>query len=324
MCKEPMWVAELDFHTRVDRQISPDEVRPALERGSCCWIDIELQQLADAETELRRLGLNDHVIADVLSGDSGIRYSAFDNCIHVVATEPTFAPEGLEFSRVDLIFSDRLLVTIRRDKVQSLHRARQNYRAFFREHAKSIGFLAFEVWDGIAESYQDTFVRLEEGVESARDLISVSAEEAMFSRISNLTRNLLTLRRNLIANREILQQLAIHKSVFVTETTQPYLAKLAERMERLSGDVAIEREILTETLTLYLGIATHRTNRILSRLTVISVIFLPLTFLVGLYGMNFESQPEFGWTYGYAFFWSLAGLILLASAMFIRTKHWFT
>jgi magnesium transporter len=130
------------------------------------------------------------------------------------------------------------------------------------------------------------------------------------------------MRLNVIADRETLQQLAIHKTGFVSTTTQPYLAKLAGRMDRLGSDVAIEREILTETLTLYLGIVTHRSNQILSRLTVISVIFLPLTFLVGLYGMNFESQPEFNWTYGYAFFWLMAALIVFGSVSFIRAKRW--
>jgi magnesium transporter len=318
-----IWAIEFDFDHRVDRPLAFEEISSSLAKGLCCWVDIDLRHCPAPETHLQQLGLNEIVVAGILSGESSSRYSSFDDCIHVYVTEPRPDAKRLEFSRVELIFADRLFITVHRDEVRSLTQARQNYRGFFRGYAQSLGFLAFECWDGLIDSYQSAFVKLEEEVEGVREMIRDNLDEEMFAYVSELTRDLLRLRRNVIADRETLQQLAIHKSGFVSKTTQPYLAKMAGTMDRLSSDVAIEREILNETLTLYLGIMTHRTNQILSRLTVISVIFLPLTFLVGLYGMNFESQPEFRWAHGYAFFWGIAVVILLGSMWFIRAKRWF-
>jgi magnesium transporter len=67
----------------------------------------------------------------------------------------------------------------------------------------------------------------------------------------------------------------------------------------------VDRDILAQSLDLYMSVVTHRTNQIMKRLTVVSVVFLPLTFLVGVYGMNFEVLPELRWRFGYVYFWGL-------------------
>src|SRR4029450_11390586 len=95
-------------------------------------------------------------------------------------------------------------------------------------------------------------------------------------------------------------------SPFIAESTQPFLDRMVGTLERLGSDLAVEREILAETLNLYMGIVSHRTNRVVNRLTVISMVFLPLTFLCGIYGMNFDVLPELHWQWGYALFWGAA------------------
>ena len=93
-------------------------------------------------------------------------------------------------------------------------------------------------------------------------------------------------------------------------------------LERLGTDLAVEREILAETLTLYLGIVSHRTNQLLHRLTLVSVVFLPLTFLCGVYGMNFDFLPEVHWRYGYAYFWGAVLVIVVGTVLLMRAKRW--
>ena len=78
----------------------------------------------------------------------------------------------------------------------------------------------------------------------------------------------------------------------------------------------VDRELLSDSLNLYMSLMSHRTNEVMQRLTIVSVVFMPLTFIVGVYGMNFEILPELKWQYGYAYFWLLvlavvSGLLLL-------------
>jgi magnesium transporter len=93
-------------------------------------------------------------------------------------------------------------------------------------------------------------------------------------------------------------------------------------LERLGSDLTVEREVLAEMLNLYLGIVGHRTNRVVNRLTALSAVFLPLTFLCGVYGMNFTHLPEKDWQYGYLYFWLVVVGVSVALVLFMRTKRW--
>jgi magnesium transporter len=87
------------------------------------------------------------------------------------------------------------------------------------------------------------------------------------------------------------------------------LANLVGGVDRLLENVLADRDILSESLNLYMSVVSHRTNRVMKRLTVVSVIFLPLTFLCGVYGMNFDVLPELHWQHGYSAFWLCVVLI---------------
>jgi magnesium transporter len=118
--------------------------------------------------------------------------------------------------------------------------------------------------------------------------------------------------------RAVLADLATRRSLHVSEPTQPYLVNMVSSLERVLQDVLVGRDILSDSLNLYMSMLSHRTNQVMKRLTVVSVIFLPLTFLCGVYGMNFEYLPELGWRFGYPAFWVLAALIVVGIVWFSR------
>jgi len=91
-------------------------------------------------------------------------------------------------------------------------------------------------------------------------------------------------------------------------------------VERVLQDLLVDRDILSESLNLYMSMVGHRTNKVMNRLTVVSVVFLPLTFLCGVYGMNFEVLPELKWQYGYFVFWLVVAAIVISLLAFMRTK----
>jgi magnesium transporter len=119
-----------------------------------------------------------------------------------------------------------------------------------------------------------------------------------------------------------MHELSSRKSPFISETTQPFLESMAGTMERLGSDLTTEREVLNETLNLYMGMVSHRTNKVVNRLTVISAIFLPLSFLCGVYGMNLKNIPETRWEYGYALFWLVALGISATLLVVMRRRNW--
>ena len=91
-------------------------------------------------------------------------------------------------------------------------------------------------------------------------------------------------------------------------------------LDRTLQDLLVDRDILSESLDLHMSLVAHRTNRVLTRLTAVSMVFLPLTFLCGIYGMNFEFMPELAWPVGYALFWGIVILVTTLQLILLRKK----
>jgi magnesium transporter len=116
----------------------------------------------------------------------------------------------------------------------------------------------------------------------------------------------------------VLTDLATKKSAFVSEATQPYLLNMVGTVERVLQDVLVDRDILSDALNSHMSLVAHRTNKVMGKLTVVSVIFLPLTFLCGVYGMNFDVLPELHWEWAYAGFWGVVIAIVIALVLVMR------
>lgn len=322
MTDESIIVVEFDFTNRSDRVIPVDEAPESRDRGNCCWIDIDVTDGERARTTLERFGVNEMAIDESLLHEQAGRHDVYDDCLHVSVSAPHVSRSGVNFNRIDLIIGERFIFTLHRGHVGVLQKTRNNYQKFFSTFAQSLGFLLFELWDHLIDSYREAFRWLEDEVEAVQGSIFGTMDDSIFNRVSEITHDLLVLRRNIFADREVLEQMALHKSSFVSDTTQPYLKNMVGTLERLGSDLAVERDILTDTLTLYLGIVSHRTNRVINRLTVINAIFLPLTFVVGVYGMNFRYFPELQWRYGYLYFWILVFVVMTGLLGLIKRLRW--
>jgi magnesium transporter len=273
-----------------------------------------------AAKTLRGLGVNEQAVLQALGPDSDGRHDLYDDCLHIAVTAATFQDGHLIPSHVDILVAERFLVTLRRGRVEFIEQVRRHYRQDFVKFAKSPSFLIYEYWDHLIDGYRRSLRQVEAHVERVQRQIFGEVDDAIFAEVSAVTLDLLTFRKLLLAAREVLHELTSRQSPYVAETAIPSLERLAGALERLSSDLSVEREILSETLNLYMGIVSHRTNRVVSRLTVVSMVFLPLTFIVGVYGQNFKNMPELEWEYGYFLVlgvtFGLAGLLYL---LFKRT-----
>jgi len=172
--------------------------------------------------------------------------------------------------------------------------------------ARTPSFLVYEIWDQLIENYLAIQSVMEERVEELqRELRGDAVNDATFTRLSELGADLLHFRKVLLPARAVLADLATRRSPFVSEVTQPFLANLHGKLEHVLQDLLVDRDILSESLNLYMSLVSFRTNEVMKRLTVVSVVFLPLTFLCGVYGMNFDVLPELRWHFGYLLFWVL-------------------
>lgn len=313
---------EFDFGSKQCRAIAPDAAPEACRKGLACWVDLDSSDPAHARAVLEQLGVNPHAIDEVLGPDREGRHDIYPDCLHVALSAVKVGDGTIATAHVDVIVARTFIATIHKGPVEFIEQVRRTYQQDFERFAKTLSFLLFEVFDHLIENYRRAIRAFEAQVEEFQARIFADANDDIFSLVGRTTRNLLVCRAILLSTRDVAHELATRKSPFVAESAQPFLENMVGTLERLSSDVTIQREVLAEILNLYMGIVSHRTNKVVNRLTTLSMVFLPLTFLCGVYGMNFKNLPELEWEYGYALFWVVALSIALALITFMRKMRW--
>jgi magnesium transporter len=314
---------ELDFESKSLRNLSLPEARAAIGQGRFVWIDLDAVDAEEARSLLQGLGaISEGIINDALTSEPATRHARYDSYIHVVIAGCKELGSKFELERVDIVIASGFLATIHRGRVAFLDAVFRDYRSDFERFAKSPSFLVYEIWDHLIENYLEVQKRMEEQVEQLQNQLRQSkVDDAIFARISELGADLLHFRKILLPARAVLTDLSTRRTLFISETTQAFLHNMVGTLEHVLQDLLVDRDILTESLNLHMSLVAHRTNEVMKRLTGVSVVFLPLTFLCGVYGMNFQNFPELQWRYGYPVFWlSVALIVTVLLALLRRTK----
>lgn len=314
----------LDFRDRSRGRVGLDDVESQIDRGRYVWIDVDATAVEPA-TVFAALPACwqghdlDRLLADCPAhAEQTARLARHDGLLHVVLTGgPDVGPEAAG-ERLDIVLTAGLLLTLHRGPNAVLTAVRRDYVHDFERHATTPSFLVYEIFNEQVEQFLAIQGRLDDDVEAARLALRDEADEAAFGRVAEVADRLLALRRRVLPTRRVLEELVSRKTTLVSEATLGFLGMMIQSLERLLADIAANREILENALNLSLTVMSHRTNQTMNRLAVVSTIFLPLTFLCGVYGMNFPGIPETSWQYGYVFFWAVSASITGTLVWFLR------
>jgi magnesium transporter len=316
-CLDPLVsVVELDFKSKVYRRITPDDVAASMASDKFVWIDVDITQTEDARVLLTKLNLcAPELVEDALTREPATQIGRYDHYIHLVLSGCRLLGHKFDLERVDAMMGDHFLLTLHKGQPVFLEAVRRSYIQDFVRFAQSPSFLLYELWDHLIDNYLSVHKKFEERVDAVQSRLIGQVDETIFAEASELGADLLHLRKVVLPARAVLTDLSTRKSPFVSEATQPYLGNMVGTIERVLQDVLVDRDILSGSLNNYMSLVAHKTNKVMSRLTVVSIIFLPLTFLCGVYGMNFETEagnmPELLWEHGYIFFWVMTGAIVV-------------
>ncbi len=317
---------EFDFNEKREQSISLGDVPGQASAGFYYWIDLETEPKPVVLEFLKRMGLDAFAIDAVDDEDGPPRFNVFQSCLHFTLREARLVSGEFVTVPVQVILGPHFMLTLHEGTVEFLADMKRTYREDFHAYSQSQGFLLFELADHLTHIYRLTLTMISEKIEGIESQLLSEAEDEIFRDVSDLIHWLLEFRKIIISSRETVHELATRKSPFISETTQPFLEKKGVLLERLSADATTEREVLSESLNLYMGIVSYRTNQVVTKLTMVSMIFLPLSFLVGVYGMNFgaaeTSMPELRWKFGYAFFWSIVALVVGSLLYWMKRNKW--
>ena len=314
-------VVALDFECKREMPIALSQVHSAMEAGQFVWIDLDVGPAT--RQQVLRLQLVDEEVLDVaLREEPSTQYARYDGYLHLVVAALRVEGPDFELQRLSVILGERFLLTLHHGPSDLVSAVRRDYHADFIRFARSPSFLLYEIWDHLIDNYLAMQKLMGERVEALQaELHSGNVDDQVFARVSALGTDLLHFRKILLPARTVLTDLSNRRSLLLSEATQRFLATMVGTVDHVLQDMLVDRDILAQSLNLYMSLVTHRTNAVMKRLTVVSVVFLPLTFLVGIYGMNFEVLPELKWRFGYAYFWIVAAVIVAVILRIIRRSR---
>ncbi len=314
----------LDFCAKTYGQLAVHDIPCAIAEEKFVWIDLDSGEVApDVLQEL--------LPHDALSDFDPVLLTS-EGCCAARVSELRKNESGLQVSLVGLvdgadgfvrqclqvIVGEGFLVTVRRGPSDVLREVRRAYLRDFRLHATTPSFLLYEIFDEQVDQYLRLQNRLETDVEETRQKLLKQSDEATLLALADASNQLLALRKQVMPARRVLEELVARKSSFISDATQTFFGGMIATLERLLSDITSNLGILESSMNLSLTMTTLRTNVVMNRLVVVSTVFLPLTFLCGVYGMNFEGIPELGWVHGYKFFWIISTAITVSLVMLLR------
>jgi magnesium transporter len=303
----------------------PSKLRPLLGSGRCTWIDV--RGLGD-ETVLRELGdvlsLPPLLLEDAVNVPQRAKSEIWPYHHIIIARIPERAQAGgLESPQVCFVLGDGYLVTFQ----ERFFGVFEPVRARLREGIGPIrtskeDYLCYALLDTIVDGYYPVIEEISHRLDDLEDTVLDAAGADILPEIHGLRRKLIVFRRVGWPMREMLSDLQRQPSAFITEETRAYLRDTLDHASQIMELADASREAATAVGEIHLSELSHRSNEIMKVLTLMASLFIPLTFIAGIYGMNFENMPELQSRNGY--FAVLGVMILLAGGMllYFRRKGW--
>ena len=188
---------------------------------------------------------------------------------------------------------------------------------------RNTDYLFYALIDAVVDNYYNLLETMEEKIQDLEERIIEDANKASTSEIQLLKREILSIRKAVFPAKELINKLQISKHPLYDKSTKAYIADLYDHILQVTENIDICREIVWGLMDMYMGSLSIKMNEVMKVLTIMSTIFIPLTFLAGIYGMNFDYMPELKLKSGYFIVWGVMILMTALLIFYFRKKKWF-
>lgn len=290
------------------------------------WLNIEgLQDISIIEKIGNKFNLHPLLLEDILNTGQRAKIDDYDNYVFIVLKVLTYNKDlkKIKSEQVSFVFIDNCIISFQERDIGVFDNVKNRIK-ISNGNIRKLGadYLLYTLIDAIVDSY---FVMLENfgnKIDSVEDQLINKPEKGILKSIHNLKREMLFLRNSIWPLREVVSILIRGDNSHFTENTIVYLRDVYDHIIQIIDTVEVYRDMLSGMLDTYLSSIGNKTNDVMKVLTIISTIFIPITFLAGVYGMNFKYIPELELPYGYALFWVIVVIITLLMIRYFKKKTW--
>ena len=314
--------------TRIEKRIvqSIDEIVAYQATDTITWVNIDgLNDVSLIEAIGHHFGIHGLVLEDILNTHQRPKFEEFENYLYIVLKALSLGDNKLsvDYEQISVVLMKNIVFTFKEKPdrifdpiIDRLDNEKSSIRKFGSD------YLTYVIMDAVVDEYfvlQDAF---DEFIESVEEELLTNPSSRVLNIIQKIKRELIYLRRTISPMRELLKGIQRSESELLDDRTKRYFGDVYDHSIRISEAMESYRDLIAGMLDIYLSSVSNKMNETMKVLTVFASIFIPLTFIAGVYGMNFDSIPELHWKYGYPTLWVVFITISVLLLRYFKRKNW--
>jgi len=294
------------------------------------WLDVDgIHEISLIEKLGKLYNLHPLLLEDVVNTEHKPKLEIYDTghlfltlkMLHV----ETESPICISSEHVSFVLTDNYLISFQEELTSDI------FAPVLKRLEASVGktrrngadYLLFALMDIIVDNYFIVLEKLGDNLDIAEDQVIRGTEDLSLTELYSLKRELTTVRRQIWPLRDMISQLMREDNEQISKDVIPYYRDLYDHTMQVLDTIDSYRELVASLADVHLSTISNKMNSVMKTLTIFSAVFMPLTFIVGVYGMNFEYMPELKMHYGYFYVWGLMAVVTIALIFYFRSKKWF-
>ena len=304
-----------------------DECFPFKDKPTVTWINVEgLHQIEILEKLGNFFGVHPLAQEDILNTDQRPKLEDFDNNIFIVLKMLSYDDKRSEIitEQVSVILGTNFVISfqegIEGDVFEPVRERIRGHKGRIRQAGPD--YLTYRLFDAVVDNYFIILEKLGQKIEPLEEELLDNPTSKTLQKIHHFKNEMIFLRKTVWPLREVISTLQRNESALINEVTRIYLRDVYDHAIQVMDSVESIRDMLSGMLDIYLSTMNNKLNQVMKVLTIIATIFMPPTFIVGVYGMNFKYMPELDWKYGYPVILLIMLTIAVTMLVIFRKKKW--
>ncbi len=326
---EPPKITVIDYDETTLNEKDADNIEACLpfkDSPTVTWINIDgIHQVELIEKLGECFVLHPLLLEDVVHTGQRPKMDEFEDHLFIVLKMLYFDAEGdgIRSEQLSLIVGSSFVISFQEQEGDVFSPVRERIRrGKGRIRKKGPDYLAYSLIDGVVDHYFTILEKLGEDIESLQEELVTRPNPETLQTIQWLKKEMIFLRKSVWPLREVVSGLARGESALIKEDTLLYLRDVYDHTIQVVDTIETYRDMLSAMLDIYLSSLSNRMNEVMKVLTIIATIFIPMSFLAGVYGMNFKYMPELDYRYAYPLFWVVIISAFISMIVFFKRRKW--
>ncbi|TYA54348.1 magnesium/cobalt transporter CorA [Formosa maritima] len=326
---EKLFINTYDYSPDFVKQLELKSVEEAFtfkNTKSNSWININgLNHIKDIECIGKHYNLHPLIIADIANTSQRPKIDVYDDYIFVVLKMLYYdTEENIKIEQISLVLGSNYVLSFQEIEGDVFDNIRDRLQ-LENGRIRNLGadYLFYALIDAIVDHYYIVSETMGNKIEDLEDLLfDGNVKEDLSHQVLNLKKEVLKIRRAIFPIREIISRIEKNEHVLIDHKSIQYFRDIYDHVIQLSDTIDIYREMVWSLMDMYMTTISNKMNEVMKVLTIMATIFIPLTFIAGIYGMNFDYIPELHYKYSYFILWVVMVVIFLGMIYYFKRKKW--